>query len=152
MVSPLGSTSIHMLFTHSVWELSCFWPHGSVNPFHEVVCLVMRSLQESLSILQSLSQRGVSAYRCQLFYLITKQVILSTPVSQSCKSPAVKGSPCFCWNCIPVDQLCLNIWSICLELSHTGGPLRMRPWVTGCLCFSFCCTTGLTAKWRPAVS
>ena len=54
-----------------------------------------------------------------------------------------------------VNQLCQSIWSICHELSHTGGPMGMLPSpprARGFSCFSFCCTTGLTAKREPVVS
>ena len=54
--------------------------------------------------------------------------------------------------CTQVYQLHLSIWLITLWTQSHWGPLKMSPWATGCSCFSFCCTTGLAAKWGPAVS
>ena len=69
------------------------------------------------------------------------------------QKPFCQGFPLFLPKLLTqVNQLCLSIWSICCELSHIGAPWGCLLWAIGCSCFTFCCTTGLTAKWRPAVS
>ena len=134
----LGQLSIGMSFIPRIWELSHFQPHGvggSANSFHEGARLVKCLLHESPSLLQPLSQWGVSGYGCQLFYLIPRVTKASCQVF-FLSLPKL---------CTQVDQRHL----IRHELSHIGGPMRMFPWAPGCSCFTFCWTRGLTAKWGP---
>ena len=74
--------------------------------------------------------------------------ILSTPMSQIRKSHAAKGFPCFA-------KIAYTSWPTPLEYmidmswpqSHDmGTPWGCPPWTIGCSCFTFCCTTYLSAK------
>lgn len=133
-----------MSFTHSIWEPSHIWPHiadGSVNPFHEGIFLIRWTLHESPSILQLLSQpevSGYSGYRCQSFYSVSNTydtVYSCVPKSQKpcCQRLPMRLPKLF----TQVNQLHLSMWSICHELSHIGGPLRMLPpQAIVCSCFT----------------
>ena len=65
--------------------------------------------------------------------LSPEQIIPSTPLSQSCKSHATKGSPCFCQNCLP--ELTNSTWVCGLYVVDSvtlGAPWgRLTPIVLG---------------------
>ena len=117
-------------FTRSIRALFCVRLHGvdgSINPFHEDVHLVRCTLHKLPSILQPLSQWGVSGYRCQPFFFTprTQDTVHLCPNITRAMLPRVPlaFAPRL-WH-TQVDQLHLNIWSVCCELSHRWGPLRM---------------------------
>ena len=101
----LGQLSIGIPFTHNIGELSHIHPcgvDGSVNPFHQAVCLVRRApCMSRLAFCNLCLNEGWVVIEANRSISFPEQMILSTPASQSHKSHVAKGSPCFCRNCSP---------------------------------------------------
>ena len=118
-----------MPFIHSMPELSHICLHsanGSINPFHQVVCLVRGTLHDLPSILQPLSPQLVhrEASHSTSF---PEQRIPSTSVSQSHKTHAAKGSLCICRNSWPkLTKYALVYGHYVITQSH-WGPLADTP-------------------------
>ena len=136
LLHPPLSHHLHQLgtgmpFTHSIRELFCVRLHGvdgSINPFHDDVHLVRCTLHKLPSVLQPLSQWGVSGYRCQPFYFIPRTQDTVHPSVLESQKPCCQGFPLLLLKShTRVDQLCLSIQLICHELHHLGGSLEDVP-------------------------
>ena len=112
-------------FTRSIRALFCVRLHGvdgSINPFHEDVHLVRCTLHKLPSILQPLSQWGVSGYRCQPFFFTPRTQDTVHLCVLELQKPCCQGFPLLLLKLrTQVDKLCLSTWLICHELCHIGG-------------------------------
>ena len=81
------------------------------------------------------------------------QMMPSIPVSHSHRTHVAKVSPCPCWICLPKLIHCawVNGWYVMNSVT-LGARWGCLPWAMGCLCFTLCCTTGLTDKQGPTGS
>ena len=105
------------------------------------MCLVRHTLHDSPGILQTLSQWGVSGYRCQLFYLIPATKDAVRPWVPESQKPCCQGFPL-----LLLKLLTKVIWvDTSWTQSHSGVPWGCPPLSIGCSYFTFCCTM---ASWR----